>query len=142
MVVIVVATTVIMVVIATVVMTVGAWAAMAVVLGMVVVLRHIDVVVPAVLNEVDLTTAGIVLRAVTAPVALVARLHVEVYGRLAHILRVLLHHHGLLVDHRRGRRVAQIDLAIEAGLANIDGNTDIGHGYGGRCAEGGRRCES
>ena len=51
------------------------------VLATVPVARYVFIVVPVVSHKVDRTTAGIVLRAVLAPVLLVARGHVQVNRR-------------------------------------------------------------
>jgi hypothetical protein len=53
----------------------------AVAAAIVAVTRHVFVVVPIVSHKVDRPTAGVVLRAVLAPVFLVARRHVQVDWR-------------------------------------------------------------
>ena len=86
---------------------------------------HVLFVVPAILHEIDRLPAGVVLVAVLAPVLLMARTYVQV-NRLACYARWrTLDNDWLSVDQLRLREIADIDAAIEAGLADLDGYADI-----------------
>src|SRR4051812_38705558 len=81
---------------------------------------------PAFLHEVHRLAAGVVLVAMLGPLLLVTRRHVEVQ-------RLLLNDHGLARDdhrlrdnHRRRRRRADVDAAVDAGLDHRDGDADVG----------------
>jgi len=82
------------------------------------ILRHIDVLVPAVLDEIHRCAAGTVAMAVLVPVLHVPGWSVQVHGRGSISRR--LRNHGLTVDQLRRRVAAHIDAAIEAGLADTD----------------------
>ena len=96
--------------------------------------RDVDLVVPALLDEVDAFAAGVVLAAVLLPVLGVA-------GRDAQVDRRTLHRNGdrrglhddrLLVHHLRGRPVADLDPAINTRLADGDRDSDVGGAGGAR----------
>jgi hypothetical protein len=57
--------------------------------------RHVFVVIPVVAHEVDPPAAGVVLRAMLAPVVLMPRRHVKVNRRGRNEFRRLPDHHGL-----------------------------------------------
>src|SRR4029077_8315673 len=86
----------------------------------------IDVVVPVVRHEVDWLTASVVLGAMLAPVFRVARWYVQVERLRHHTHRHRLDHDWLRVDKLRLRKVANINPAIIAGVADSDRNSDIG----------------
>ena len=98
----------------------------AVIAAPVLVTRHVFVVVPVVSHKVDRPAAGVVLRAMLTPVFLVARRHVQVDRRGGNKLRRPLDHNGLRVNQLWPRDVANIDLPVEAGLADADRHTHIG----------------
>lgn len=120
--------TVTMIVMPAVIVTVAwAWAAVPVTTMSVTftVLRCVDIVVPAVSDKIDRTTAGIVLAAVVAPMACMLRRYAQV-DRGWRIADRLLNDHGLRVQHLGRRCSAEIKLAEEARLANVDRYTDAG----------------
>jgi hypothetical protein len=81
---------------------------------------YVLVVVPVVSNKVDRPTAGVVLRAVLAPVFLVTRWYVQIDRRSGNELRCPLNHHRFRVDQLWAWGVTNIDLPIETGLADAD----------------------
>lgn len=87
------------------------------------IMRDVHLVIPAVLNKVDPFAAGIVLSTVFAPVLRMARWHVQV-DRLSY--RDPLNQTRLTIKQSRLWIVADVDAAIEAGLANADRYADIG----------------
>jgi hypothetical protein len=75
------------------------------------------------------TTVVAVLRTMAAPVLLVPRRHVKVNRRGRNEFRRLLDHHGLRIDKLWLRKVADIDLAEESGLADSDRHADVAGDY-------------
>ena len=114
----VVAMFVIMIVVTIIVLVVST--PMVTVVIMMFVMRDVLVVVPIIPHKVDPAAAGIVLRAMLAPVLLMSRRDMQVNRRCGHILRRLRDDHGLRIDHRRARSAADIDLTVEARLADGD----------------------
>src|ERR1019366_849909 len=101
--------------------------------------RSILAVVPVVLHEEDPLAAGVVFAAVLAPMFGVARRYAQIDRRAVH--RHPLDCHRLTIDHLWLRIVADIESAIEAGLADADRDSNIGSES--RCVDGGngyRRC--
>ena len=90
---------------------------------------HVFVVVPVIAHEVDPPAAGVVLRAMLAPVVLMPRRHVKVNRRGRNEFRRLLDHHGLWIDQLGLRKVADIDLAEESGLAYSDRHAYVAGNY-------------
>lgn len=86
--------------------------------------RNILPVVPVVLNKVDTFSAGVVLAAVLAPMFGMAWGHAQV-NRSTFILHSI-NDHWLTVKHLRLRIVADIKLAVEAGLPDGNRNANIG----------------
>lgn len=114
----------------TMIMTVTMIMALSMIVAAVLVLvsRHVFVVVPVIAHEVDPPAAGVVLRTMLAPVLLVPRRYVQVDRRGRDEFRRLPDHHGLRIDQLWLRRVADIDLAEESGLADSDRHTYVaGH---------------
>jgi len=98
----------------------------AVIAASVLVAGHVFVVVPVVSHKVDRPAAGVVSRAMLTPVFLMPRRHVQVDRRRGNILWRLLDHDGSRVNQLWWRDVANIDLPVEAGLADADRHTHIG----------------
>src|SRR5450830_579980 len=92
--------------------------------------RRVIVQVPAVTHEVDAASAGVVRAAMLAPFFRVTRRDAQVKG-LGDVAGRALHDDGLAIQHLRCR-VADVDAAVEAGLADIDGNADVLCGAKGR----------
>ena len=97
--------------------------------------RDVFVLIPVVLHKVDPLVAGVVLVAMSAPVLRVAWRYVQVDGRAVH--RCPIDDARLLVDHLRPRKVTDVDVTIEARLANAERYPDIGGKR--RCGDG-REC--
>ena len=97
---------------------------MAAITSVLAILRGIDIVVPPVLHEVDRGAAGTVLAAMLAPVLCMTRWHMQVQ-RLPGYLD-LLDDYGLAIDQRRAWvLIANLDLAVKAGLTDADRNANI-----------------
>ena len=84
-------------------------------------LRHIDALIPVILDEVHRRAAGTVAVTVLVPVF-------DVLGRRMQVdwsrtIGGRLHDHGLTVDQLRRRVPAHINAAVEAGLSDADGKT-------------------
>jgi hypothetical protein len=93
--------------------------------------RHVLSVVPVILDEVDWLATRVVPMAVFAPMLLVAWRDVHV-DRLAYLVHCHgLDHYRLLIDNSRLRDVADINPAVEAGLAHAHRYADIGGKGGG-----------
>jgi hypothetical protein len=96
--------------------------------------RNILPAIPLVLHKEDRFPAGVIFVAVLAPILTVARRYAQIDRRAAY--RCALDYDRLTIDHLRLRKVADIEPAIEAGLADADGDSDVGSecrsGYGGR----------
>jgi hypothetical protein len=91
-------------------------------------------VVPPILHEIDRLSTGVVLVAMLAPVLRLAWRHAQVDRLAYHLCRRLLNHDRLPVDNARLREVADVNAAIEAGVANLDGYANIG----GKCGSSNR----
>lgn len=83
--------------------------------------RHVFIVVPVISHEIDSSATGVVLSTMLAPMLLVSGRHMQVNRRSRNEFRSLLNYHRLRIDQLRLRRVADIDLAEETGLANGNG---------------------
>lgn len=86
--------------------------------------RNILAVVPAVFHEKDPFAAGVVCVAVLAPVFCVAKRYVQIDRRTVH--RHPFDDYRLAIYHMWLRIAANVDSSIKTGLANTDGNADIG----------------
>ena len=94
--------------------------------------RGVFVAIPVVLNEIDRPAAGTVTVAVASPVLGVAWRYAQVewcYGNWR-----WTNDHRLRVDQRRGRITADVDTAVETGLADAD--RDLGGGWRAECGSG------
>ena len=82
--------------------------------------RHILIVVPVMVNEVDRATAGVVFATMLAPVLLMAGRHVKIDRSNVAVLGDGLDHDRARVDNSRRRYVSDIDLTIEPRLADAN----------------------
>jgi len=89
------------------------------------ILRHVFVVVSIIAHEIDGAAAGVVLRAMLAPVLLMSRRDMQVDGLRWNVLRRARNDDRLCIDHWRGRNIANVDLTVKAWLADADGYADI-----------------
>lgn len=85
--------------------------------------RHVFAFVPPVLDEIDTLAAGTVFVAVMAPVLGMTGRNAQIDWRAMD--RDALDEDRLAIDDRRAGVAADIDLAIETGLADADRDTDI-----------------
>jgi hypothetical protein len=97
--------------------------------------RHVFVSVPVIAHEVDTPAAGVVSPAMLAPVLLVARWHTQIDGLF--INNIGIDSDRLFVNHPRLWKIADVDLTVKAGLADVDGYAD--GGKRGHCKCGKRR---
>jgi len=88
--------------------------------------RHVNLVIPAVVDEIDRAVTGAILAAMLAPVARMPGRHMQIQrlGFLHDGWRRRQHHDGPRVNDLGRRRIADVDPAIQAGLINGDGHTD------------------
>lgn len=89
--------------------------------------RHVVLLVPVVPHEVDPLATGVVLTAVFAPVFLMARADVQIDRRAGN--HDPFDYNRLSIDDLRPRKVSDIDTAIKAGLADVDGYANVGGEY-------------
>ena len=102
--------------------------------------RNIFVVIPFVLHKEDTLAAGVVFAAVLAPMFGVARWYAQI-NRWTIIRYTPLDYSRLTIDHLWLRKVTDVYLAIEAGLAYADRDSNIRSEC--RCVDGDngyRRC--
>jgi len=99
---------------------------------------------PVFANEIDRPTTCVVAPTVLAPVLLVAWWHVQIHGRLLHIVNRACDQNRLRVDKAGLWEVANIDLAIHTGLIDPDGYADRRLRKGGGQSAGGegKNCEA
>ncbi|GAB4057084.1 hypothetical protein GCM10028811_02290 [Uliginosibacterium sediminicola] len=90
------------------------------------VMRDELVAIPAVLHKIDRPVTGAVLRAVTLPVAFMARRNAQINGFANHAYRYRTDDDGPFVDGDRARRIANIDRAVKTRLTNSNGDANIG----------------
>jgi hypothetical protein len=102
------------------------------------IVRNVSIGVPVVPDEVDRLTAGIVLAAVMTPIALIARLHMQIDRRRQHAALNAYAHDGRAIDEAGRRRVADIHASVKAGIAQADGGRDLCE----RCAADCQRCKA
>ena len=88
--------------------------------------RDVLIVVPIMTYEVDGSAAGIVFRAVLAPVLFMPWRYVQVDRRGRNIRRRTYDDDGLRIDHGRPWNVANVDLSIESGLPDGERHTHVG----------------
>ena len=94
------------------------------------IIRSIFIVIPSVIHKIDRAPTSAILVAVSTPMLLMARRHTEIHWLNYNISRYRLNDHGFRPDQPGTRCVTDIDLPIEVGLADVDG--DI---YAGECRE-------
>ena len=89
------------------------------------IVRDVSIGVPVMPDEIDRLTAGIVLAAVMAPVALIARAHMEIDRRRQYAAMNSYTHDGRTIDEAGRRRVADIHASIKARVAQADGGPHL-----------------
>ena len=108
---------------------------LAIVVLMLTIPRRVHVVVPAVPDEIDRLAAGVIGATMPGPVPRMPRRYAQIERR-GRIGRRLVDDDRLRVDDLRWRVVADLDAAVVARLADIDGDVDIPC----MCGNGGERC--
>jgi hypothetical protein len=86
--------------------------------------RDVFVPIPVVPHKVDALIAGVVFTAMSAPILRMAWRHMQIDGWAVHCRPI--HDARLLIDQLRPRKVADVDMAVETGLTDVDRDTDIG----------------
>jgi hypothetical protein len=99
---------------------------------------NVSMGVPVMPDEVDRLAAGVVLAAVMAPIALIARAHMQVDRRRQHAAMYAYAHDGRAIDEAGRRRVADIHASVKAGVAQADGGRHLCE----RCAADYQRCKA
>ncbi len=133
MVVIVVVVVVVVVVMVAVVVVVVAAVMIAVVVITVLVAWYVFAVVPIIAYEVHGAAAGMIFGAVLCPMSFMPGGHVQIHW-LINERSIPVNHYGARIHQRRAlRHITEIDLPKEAGLADIDGQSDVGRH--GRCSD-------
>ena len=89
-------------------------------------MRHIDIVVPPTLHEIDRSAASIIFSAMLAPVFLMTRRYVQVDWLINDTDRRVPNHDRSCVNEFGLRKVSDVNVAIKARLAYGDRHTDIG----------------
>ena len=102
------------------------------------IMGNISIGVPIMPYEVDRLTAGVVLAAVMAPIALIAWLHMKIDRRRQHAALNAYAHDGRAIDEAGRRRVADIHASVKARIAQADGGRDLCE----RCAADSQRCKA
>ena len=90
------------------------------------ILGHVDFIVPSIAHEINRAATGIILGAVLAPVFLMTGRYVQVDRLIDNPGRSCTNHDGFCVDHFRLRIISDVNVAIKAGLADTDRHPDIG----------------
>ena len=114
-----------------------AWPVIAVIASALLITRGVFALVPVVPHKINGFATGVVLSAVPAPVLDMPRWNAQIDrwatgGDLPNVTRTL-------VDELRRREAADVESAIEAGLADAHRYPDIGGEC--RCAEGGNKSD-
>ena len=89
------------------------------------VMRRVHIAVPAILYEVDRLAAGVVPAAMLAPVLRVTRGYAQVDRLAYHTHRHGLDDNRLRVDQLWPREVTDVDAAVKAGFADLDGYANV-----------------
>jgi len=82
-------------------------------------------VVPILSHEEDGASAGVVFRTMPAPVLLMTGRNMQVNRRSRHIIRSPRDDDRLRVDDRRVGNITDVNLPIQSGLSEADGNPNI-----------------
>ncbi len=90
------------------------------------IIRHVDVTIPPVANEIDGTAASVVFVAVLAPMFLMTGRHMHIDGLIDNADWRGLNHDWLRVYDFRPGSVTDVNSAVETRLADTDRNTDVG----------------
>jgi hypothetical protein len=99
---------------------------------------YVGMGVPVMPDEVDRLAAGVVLAAMVAPIALIARAHMEINRRWQRAALNTEAHDGRAIDEAGRRRIADIHASVKSGIAQVDGDPHLCE----RCAADCQRCEA
>ena len=89
-------------------------------------MRHIYIIIPLIMHEIDRLATCIILTTVLAPVLLMTRRYVHIDRLINYTGRRGLNHNGPSVDELGLRSVSDVNAAIKTGLADAYRHTDIG----------------
>ena len=89
------------------------------------IMGDVSIGVPIMPDEVDRLTAGVVLAAVMAPIALVARAYMQIDRRRQHATLNAYADHRRAIDEAGRRRVADIHASVKARVAQADGGRHL-----------------
>jgi len=95
--------------------------------------RNVLTAVPVVTHKVDPLAAGVVMAAVLFPISGMARRHAQINRRATHIDP--LDDSRLTIDYLWSREAADVELTVEAGMADVDRDANVGSEY--RAGNGG-----
>ncbi len=98
----------------------------AMLLGIRLLMRNIDIVVPFILYEIDRMAAGVVLAAVLAPVLRMAGRHMHINWLINDTDRYGMNHHRSCVDEFRLGKTADVNAAVKARLVDTDRDSNVG----------------
>ena len=90
------------------------------------IMRHIDIIIPPIADEIDRLAASIIFAAVFAPFFLMTRRYVQIDWLSYNVNRCGPNNDWFCVNKFRPRIVSDVNAAIKAGLADADRHTDIG----------------
>ncbi len=90
------------------------------------IIRHVDVTIPPVANEINGTAASVVFVAVLAPMFLMTGRHMHIDGLIDNANWRGLNYDWLRVYDFRPGSVTDVNSAVETRLADTDRNTDVG----------------
>ena len=99
---------------------------------------NVSIGVPVMPDEVDRLAAGVVFAAVVAPIALIARTHMQIDRRRQYAAMNAYAHDGRAIDEAGRRRVADIHASVKTGVAQADGGRHLCE----RCAADCQQCKA
>ena len=97
---------------------------------------YVGMGVPVMPDEVDRLPAGVVLAAMVAPIALIARAHMQINRRRQRAALNTYAHNGRAIDEAGRRRIADIHAPVKSRVAQVDGHSHLCER---RAADGQRR---
>jgi hypothetical protein len=99
---------------------------------------NVSIGVPVMPDEVDRLAAGVVLAAVMAPIALIARAHVQIDRGWQFAALNAYAHDGRAIDEAGRRRVADLHASVKSRVTQADGDPHLCE----CCAADCQRCEA
>ena len=99
---------------------------------------NVSIGVPVMPDEVDRLAAGVVFAAVVAPIALIARAHMQIDRRRQYAAMNAYAHDRRAIDEAGRRRVADIYASVKARVAQFDRGPHLSE----RCAADCQQCSA